>query len=204
MVYPGQYYDAESGLHYNYFRDYDSKTGRYIEPDPIGLSGGINLYLYAGGNPVSFGDPMGLFVSGYFDHRTGTLFLYDLQTGKVVSSRFFSGGPRGAPVPGGTYDILGHGGRPNFFRLEPVDTPYGDDVQQRTGRSEFRLHQPGGSAGCVTAKDWNEWDKVKSLLEETERYSVQVPSKWISPIKRWLNPTESLPWYGRIIVHGSP
>ena len=38
--YPGQYFDAETGLHQNYFRDYDPRTGRYIEADPIGLVGG--------------------------------------------------------------------------------------------------------------------------------------------------------------------
>ena len=58
--YPGQYFDAESGLHYIYFRDYDPKTGRYIEPDPIGLAGGMNLYSYVGGNPLSRVDPYGL------------------------------------------------------------------------------------------------------------------------------------------------
>jgi RHS repeat-associated protein len=35
-VFPGQYFDQETGLHQNYFRDYDPKMGRYIEPDPIG------------------------------------------------------------------------------------------------------------------------------------------------------------------------
>ena len=39
-VYPGQYYDPETGLHYNYFRYYNPQTGRYITPDPIGLEGG--------------------------------------------------------------------------------------------------------------------------------------------------------------------
>ncbi|MCF8068685.1 MAG: RHS domain-containing protein, partial [Desulfobacterales bacterium] len=42
----GQYYDEETGLHYNYFRYYNPKTGRYMTPDPIGLLGGINLYAY--------------------------------------------------------------------------------------------------------------------------------------------------------------
>jgi RHS repeat-associated protein len=58
-VLPGQYFDSESGLHYNYFRDYDPKTGRYIQPDPIGLAGGMNLFSYAENNPVNLIDPTG-------------------------------------------------------------------------------------------------------------------------------------------------
>ena len=63
---PGQYYDNETGLHYNYFRDYDPGTGRYVEADPIGLGGGSNLYGYAGGNPLTYTDPAGL-VAGVDD-----------------------------------------------------------------------------------------------------------------------------------------
>jgi len=56
----GQYYDKETGLHYNYHRYYDPKTGRYLTPDPIGLAGGINLFSYAANNPVNLIDPFGL------------------------------------------------------------------------------------------------------------------------------------------------
>jgi RHS repeat-associated protein len=59
LRFPGQYYQAETGLNYNYSRDYDPQTGRYIESDSIGLKGGINTYAYVGSNPVSLRDPLG-------------------------------------------------------------------------------------------------------------------------------------------------
>jgi RHS repeat-associated protein len=61
---PGQYYDAETGLHYNYFRYYDPTTGRYVTPDPIGLRGGINLWPYTANNPLRWIDPWGLWTIG--------------------------------------------------------------------------------------------------------------------------------------------
>ena len=58
----GQYFDVETNLNYNYFRDYDSALGRYVESDPLGLSAGTNTYAYVGSDPLAFFDPMGLLL----------------------------------------------------------------------------------------------------------------------------------------------
>jgi len=60
LRFPGQYYDAETGTHYNYYRDYDPAAGRYEQSDPIGLAGGMNTFDYGAGDPVGTSDPMGL------------------------------------------------------------------------------------------------------------------------------------------------
>jgi RHS repeat-associated protein len=64
LRFPGQYYDRETGLHYNHQRYYDPQTGRYISYDPIGLAGGINPYTYVRNNPLRYTDPRGLTPQG--------------------------------------------------------------------------------------------------------------------------------------------
>ncbi|QQQ01289.1 RHS repeat domain-containing protein [Lysobacter enzymogenes] len=60
MRFPGQRLDVVSGLFYNYHRDYDSSVGRYVQSDPIGLTGGILLYGYSWSSPLINSDPFGL------------------------------------------------------------------------------------------------------------------------------------------------
>jgi RHS repeat-associated protein len=59
LRFQGQYFDEETGLHYNRFRYYDPDYGRFVSQDPIGLAGGANLFLHSP-NPTSWIDPFGL------------------------------------------------------------------------------------------------------------------------------------------------
>jgi RHS repeat-associated protein len=93
---PGQYFDRETNLHYNYFRDYAPIMGRYLESDPIGLRAGTNTYTYALNNPIRHVDREGLDVTvtyfpGFPGHigiainSSDTVGLYPKQRGIRVA-----------------------------------------------------------------------------------------------------------------------
>ena len=75
LRFPGQYEDGETGTFYNYFRDYDSSAARYVQTDPIGVSGGLNRYVYALQSPISRIDELGLspalLIGPVFDYAHG-------------------------------------------------------------------------------------------------------------------------------------
>ena len=122
LRFPGQYYQAETGLNYNYFRDYDPQTGRYIESDPIGLGGGINTYAFVEENPISRLDPFGL-SSLVYNSGTGTITVVSgagQAVGVFPAGNNAQSGSRG-PWPAGTYSYAYHTTHPD----DGPDSPYG-------------------------------------------------------------------------------
>ncbi len=115
--FPGQYYDQETGLHYNYFRYYNPQTGRYITPDPIGLWGGVNLFAYVRGNPLRWVDSLGL-----VDDMTLTYFYQLLsKTGEHQKFGITTDPLRRytqAELAGGELNILSKGPRSEMRALE--------------------------------------------------------------------------------------
>jgi len=62
--FPRQWFQLETGLHYNWHWHYDPSTGRYLQPDPLGFVDGPSVYAYALNSPQMWTDPEGLVLSG--------------------------------------------------------------------------------------------------------------------------------------------
>jgi RHS repeat-associated protein len=115
---PGQFSDVETGFNYNGFRDYMPNLGRYLEADPIGLGGGTNPYLYAGGNPLGFTDRQGL----------KQVTLYRVVTNKELSDLHANNGQFRSPSGNPKYFSTTPQGAACYarqaFKAFPQDGPY--------------------------------------------------------------------------------
>lgn len=173
---------------YNYFRDYDPYTGRYLESDPIGVAASLNTYSYVDADPIGYVDPWGLARCTYsISKHTMTCVSNDGTQKQVVgpdglwsgvaqctnnTNKACTASQDIGPVPPGNYkmnrdDRPEHAGR-NFWRLEPVpkipwwkckqNNPFG------SARCGFEFHPGSVSHGCITA-DKTDPEVMKQYLE---------------------------------------
>lgn len=92
--FPGQYFDGETDFAQNWFRDYSARIGRYLEPDPLGLAAGPNLFGYVSQNPMGFADPKGLAPGGPVEgdiwlYTTGRIGLAELERRQAARDALF-------------------------------------------------------------------------------------------------------------------
>ena len=119
LRFPGQYYDQETGLHYNMARYYNPAIGRYTQSDPIGFGGGVNSYAYVGGNPVSFFDTNGYVkasIEGYLILGGGAGLTINPDGSVYVSLKFGAG-------LGGGFDISNENS-PSYSSCPTSDNPF--------------------------------------------------------------------------------
>jgi RHS repeat-associated protein len=184
LRFPGQYYDGETGLHYNWHRDYKPELGRYVERDPIGFKGGINPYNYTN-NPVNWTDPFGLYDCTY-DVSDHTMTCTPNNSGNPTfsSSDYVSGNNLDpdccdcqdnpnrddvafhGPIPDGDYTIEAQ--RTNSSRRDLTPAP----TNEMHGRSGFQIHGCSNrntcSQGCIAATTNTTRDEFNRLMSLEE------------------------------------
>ncbi|KIT17881.1 RHS repeat-associated core domain-containing protein [Jannaschia aquimarina] len=108
LRFPGQWFQAESGLHQNWMRDYDPTTGRYIQADPLGLVDGASVYGYALQSPMRWTDPTGEAIPAvvWFGVKVGTAFLGGWEVGKAIGEAYLEACHSGAGITGGEAAII--------------------------------------------------------------------------------------------------
>ncbi|MBB6368483.1 RHS repeat-associated protein [Xanthomonas sacchari] len=170
MRFPGQRYDALSGLNRNYFRDYEAGTGRYVQSDPIGLAGGIGTFIYAQSRPVSAIDFYGLESVDSFNnggHRMSwedgpkrTPDYFKLQSDLYVFSFSITLSRSGKVFVGGgfarnylTYNTKTPGISLSAGFLNQCDDPSGSEVDNFIGG--FGMGAAGGYRGIGGAFAWS-------------------------------------------------
>jgi RHS repeat-associated protein len=188
--YTGLYRHSASNLDFAVYRAYDPGLGRWLNRDPIGESGAINLYGYVLNNPIHWIDRLGLLVDAYFNIKQQLLTIIDRDTGRAEVVRAHAGsGPYqndptttnvpehkdsngnrvGGPLPEGDYDILNDRQGRDWYELDRWEKHRGDDRCDECDpiRGRFRLHPGPFSTGCITVPSAADYERVRGVIEST-------------------------------------
>ena len=189
LRFAGQYYDAESGLHYNYFRDYDPSLGIYKQSDLIGLRGEVNTYAYVRGHPLIGTDEFGLYDCTY-SIAAHTMNCQPNFPGhpQFSSSNFVSGNnqsskcsdcqnnpkrtgvPNHGPLPTGDYSVGPQHKGSSRRDLSPLQGT------RMAGRFGMQVHGCGNpqtcSDGCIAATKNKVRDQFNSFMGLEEGHNT--------------------------------
>ncbi|ORF22682.1 hypothetical protein BGI03_00070 [Snodgrassella alvi] len=167
LRYQGQYLDRETGLHYNTFRYYDPDTGRFTQPDPIGLLGGINLYQYAP-NAFIWIDPYGLC-------RRGNQKTKDHMD--KVRDQFLSDNPNVKHTDGGRLQSTGKELPEKYFKPIEKGRKGGSYVDMTFEISPGkRVHIQTVDKGNEKGMSKREWNNAERILnQDPDAIVITVP-----------------------------
>jgi RHS repeat-associated protein len=150
MRFPGQYFDAETGLNYNVNRDYDSSTGRYVESDPMGLRAGASTYGYVRSNALRRVDALGLADLYYWRGYNGDWGHASIQLNDGTYISWW-------PVPGG-HDLLMSSLTDHYWESDAIaDESFTDDVNNEGHYPNEKIHLDGLDEDAI--RKW--WDAYK-------------------------------------------
>jgi RHS repeat-associated protein len=183
LRFPGQYYDPETGLHYNYFRHYDPETARYVTPDPLGLAPGPNPAAYVA-NPLRFTDVLGL-APDYPLGERGNPFASRADAERAAFD--VAGVPHGS-TPDAEWVVMGDKAYKNMpgyvYSKEPThwgnfrqfETDSGSRVIVEHTHDPAGLHFHAGAPKGMTAEERSRnlvnfgWDNTQEGYGTMERY----------------------------------
>ena len=185
-LFPGQYYDKETKLFYNWNRYYSPKLGRYITSDPIGLTGGFNTYLYAFGNPVIWFDLDGLLACTYEITARQLKCTNNAGQSMTINGGHVKAGQgkcqdklacikkkKKGPLPPGMYTIYSASQtkskrHPRWMFLGP------NAANQMYKRKGFFIHPWGISEGCITIYFNSDFKKLSKWAEQDKGGTMNV------------------------------